>query len=424
MKIVKIPKKKRGEFRTIYIPNHEEKLTLKAMVGNIDQKVQKIAQPNIIHGFSKAKSPVTNAKSHCGFLYSTCFDLKDFFDTVKAEHLNGKLSKEELDVVLVDGSPRQGLPTSPAVANLAAVEMDKAIQKWIKKNGLHIVYTRYADDLTFSYNELSNKEILLSEIPKIISRCGFIVNPNKTRTMSSASGRRIITGIAVDDTIHPTRAVKRKLRAAQHQNNESSIAGLSEWCKLKSPQPKSSTKNSIYDLNKLAKVWRLRKGIAKYLPEKQPEESLGDNCFITPDPIYMLGMSSWTSGWTSCMRHPGGTHHAAVWQFVYSKGTRLAVMLDNKTQTVAGITRKNMLVRVLVHELENGQKIYGRFYGDVDLSKKLEKKLIEAGYVRVSQVNRRIKVVGAIPINTTFYSDNLHKCKVRIGGKVFRKLHT
>lgn len=220
MKIIKI-KKKNGKLRTIYVPNRGEKKVFRKLVPDLNQRVKQELS-DAVHGFIPGKSPVTNALAHVNKQFTTCFDLKDFFDTVKPEMVDGIPAK-----CFVDGAARQGLPTSPAVANLAAAKLDKAIIDFLKGSG--VVYTRYADDLSFSYNDAKLTNKLHQAIPQIVRDYGFVINPSKTRSQWAKQGRRIITGVAVDSTIHPTRKQLRRLRAALHQNQTAKANGLSCW---------------------------------------------------------------------------------------------------------------------------------------------------------------------------------------------------
>jgi len=73
-------------------------------------------------------------------------------------------------------------------------------------------------------------------ITNIVKNAGFKINKRKTKIQSADSGRRIITGVAIDNKgVHPTRRTLKKIRAAQHQNNTSSMLGLIEWSKCKLP---------------------------------------------------------------------------------------------------------------------------------------------------------------------------------------------
>jgi len=97
------------------------------------------------------------------------------------------------------------------------------------------VYTRYADDMAFSFDE-----------PRTIARCVMLcrrsgasrVRADETKSGCSVplAGRRMITGVAVDDTLHAPRWLKRRLRAARHKGRPSQVAGLEEWAKLKMPE--------------------------------------------------------------------------------------------------------------------------------------------------------------------------------------------
>lgn len=223
MKIVKIPKRN-GKFRTIYMPNpHEQErldrflsiLTASSMLNQLILPCQ--------HGFVRGRNPVTNAMAHRGFKYSLCFDLSDFFDTVTvdmvANLIQSYFTVGEMDLMFPDGSARQGLPTSPFLANLAAGPMDEEILGLQKRGrlGFNFVYTRYADDLTFSTNDSQLCASLMRSIPLIVANHKFRINHNKTKWQCASQGRRIITGIAVDNKVHPTREMRRRLRAARHQ---------------------------------------------------------------------------------------------------------------------------------------------------------------------------------------------------------------
>lgn len=405
MRIVKLPKRKRGEYRTIYVPSREEKVQLRSIAGDIARKAERLAG-SVVHGFTRGRNAVTNAQQHVGYAYTTCFDLKDFFDTVTERQLRGKLKKAELALVLVDGAARQGLPTSPAVANLAAADMDAAILKWCDKKG--IVYTRYADDLAFSYNDPGMLPELLKTIPAIVSRCGFKINASKTRTMSAKAGRRTITGVAVDDTgVYPTRRAKRRLRAAEHQKRTNQARGLREWCAVKTPRPRQDTG----DLTSLCQAWGIRKLPLSKLPLKSPAEDLGNGCIVTPDPVYMIGMSNWTTGWRSCMRHPDGQFRKGVPFWLFLRGTRIAALLSDKTMVVAGVERRVMRARALVHELRNGRKVYDRVYGNPADTKILVEQLRAAGYVSTAEAHGT--VVGHAPARWRAYFDTLKSSTAR-----------
>lgn len=274
MNIIRIPKGK-GKFRTIYVPNEDERAASAGWVHTVASEARMKDTHGVQHGFTEGRNCVTNAMAHIGFQYTLSMDLKDFFDTVKPNHVQAHMRLTDggpswISACFHDGAARQGLPSSPSVANLAASAMDADIVAMSKggRIGKLFVYTRYADDLTFSFNHPRTAELLLQKIPEIVAKHGFTVNESKTHLQCAKAGRRVITGIAVDDQLHCTREVKRRLRAAQHQmrtgirgrNLRRLIAlqrqrqresgskpslnallvggarGLAEWAKLKTPK--------------------------------------------------------------------------------------------------------------------------------------------------------------------------------------------
>jgi len=166
----------------------------------------------VAHGFVEGRSAVSNAIQHIGKKFTLTIDLKDFFDSVTETHLKRSLVDPDTATRLCyEGATRQGLSSSPAAANVAAIPLDREILKVLgvlKVLGDDIVYTRYADDLTFSSDNLDNLLRLRKEVPVLIEKCGFHCNTKKTRIQSAVFGRRIITGVGVDNAIHPRRYQK------------------------------------------------------------------------------------------------------------------------------------------------------------------------------------------------------------------------
>lgn len=427
MRIIKI-RKKSGGHRTIYVPSPEEQDELRLLVSDITRRAARADTHGVVHGFAVGRSPVTMATAHVGHRFTTCFDLADFFDSVGRDKLQSLLPKETLDKIIVDGAARQGLPTSPPAANLAAVSMDRAILTWISRRNKQAVYTRYADDLAISYDDPGLTAILLREIPQIIRRCGFAANSAKTRTMDARRGRRHVCGIAVDDNaIHPTRRAKRRLRAAKHraaqpeatERSRRSARGLEEWCKLTAPRERiRDRRKDGDDLVRLARAWRVRlaKSHIEHLPDKGLDIDIGSCCTITTDPIYMLGMSTWTTGWTSCMSQPHGQYRQGVVYWMLLRGTRLACFLAEKTMVVAGVERRVMRARALVHTLRDGVMVYDRLYGNPGDKEILEARLIESGCISVAEARKSHAgqaVVGHSPAASRPYMDSLRKFQTK-----------
>lgn len=241
MKVLRIPKKN-GTYREVCVPCLPLKRRLRSMLPRLAALVKSADKWDVIHGFMPGRSPVTNAKQHVGFEHTVSMDLKDFFDRVDDHKTRIQHYKRYLKLipkgafVLVNGCKRytkQGLPTAPPIANLFAVSLDNELCKRFSVLGIR--YTRYADDLTFSFNDPQLCNTVIESVTGICHIFGLPVNENKTKVMHSHQGRRIITGIAVDDDVHPTREMKRRLRAAKHQGRTMQAMGLEEWCRLKEP---------------------------------------------------------------------------------------------------------------------------------------------------------------------------------------------
>lgn len=253
-------RKKSGGWREIAVPSVRYRDYLQTLLPPL-YRIQAAVCGNCVHGFMPGRSPVTNAAVHVGYLYTLSLDLADFFDSITVPMISTHIP-EPLLAVPPRRPAMQGLPTSPAIANIAAAPLDAAILSLLAWWGVECRYTRYADDLTISTNEITvvtrnNRKSIIRRIES----CGFKANPRKTRIQFASRGRRIITGVAVgvSDVTVP-RSIKRKMRAAEHQGNRLSLRGLREWAKLKMPNSVAtavSTGQPVVTVKKIAAVRRV-----------------------------------------------------------------------------------------------------------------------------------------------------------------------
>lgn len=305
MKIIKI-RKKSGGYRTVYVPDSSRKKYLSSLLSELNDlqlsflakkevdmmssiRLSHISSKNhfcmpIVHGFMPKRSPVTNAIVHENYQISICFDISNCFDSTTIEVVkeaageNNKVTRfinRHSWALFEDSAARQGLPTSPALANIALSKIDFRIVKilheiWTKalpnnfyfdkeqNRGVafdiydfinipnkyrktqflgkyYFAITRYADDITISTNNYDLLNPIISGITACFDDAAFNINLKKTRVQDSKFGNRIITGVSVGAEISPSRRTRRKLRAALHQSNIERANGLAEWCKLKIP---------------------------------------------------------------------------------------------------------------------------------------------------------------------------------------------
>lgn len=108
----------------------------------------------------------------------------------------------------------QGAPTSPMLANLAMSVADRELLDWAKRH--QMIYTRYADDLTFSTRDRGFNRKAASQVVRgvyrIIGRYGLSPNAAKTQVVPPRA-RKVVLGLLVDgSTPRLTREFKAKLR--------------------------------------------------------------------------------------------------------------------------------------------------------------------------------------------------------------------
>jgi RNA-directed DNA polymerase len=183
------------------------------------------------HGFFPGRSIVTNARPHVGKGWVISFDVKDFFPSTSSglvrESLIQRGAQHDLalwglvtDICTLKGKLPQGAPTSPHLANLCFYPCDEVLAGYAAERGLD--YTRYADDMTFSGPE--NPNDLESVLKKTLEPFGYFIADKKTKVMGR-DRRQCVTGLVVNDKVALPRALRRTLRAIQHDARRQGLAG-------------------------------------------------------------------------------------------------------------------------------------------------------------------------------------------------------
>lgn len=196
------------------------------------------------HAFVPGRSVRTNAAVHVGRPLLIKFDLVDFFPSIYYARVFGLFASLGYDVghgrfSVFDGdraiaptlarlcvyaeSPHevgsayapQGAPTSPALSNLVCRNLDRRLAGLALKAGAR--YSRYADDLTFSFASDPPGGIGRFRwwVDEIVQQEGFALNGRKFRVVR-ASQRQIVTGVVVNDVPRVAREDRRRLRAILH----------------------------------------------------------------------------------------------------------------------------------------------------------------------------------------------------------------
>lgn len=234
-KISRIPKGN-GKFREIYIPSPEYSKDLRSAIPELENILKKLDTDKANYAFQKGRNCALNALQHIGFRYTISMDLVDFFNSIQVRHVVGLIPATIIEKCFVDGSPKQGLPTSPLISNIAFLRCDREVNEAFKKLLPRFVYTRYADDLIVSFDNFTDVAKITFVLRQISERHGFAINVAKTKLQDKRNGCVIVTGIAINkDGLVATRQTRRKIRAAIHQKNRESEKGLIEWSKCKLP---------------------------------------------------------------------------------------------------------------------------------------------------------------------------------------------
>jgi len=178
------------------------------------------------NGFEPERSIVTNARPHEGQAVVVKMDLRDFFPSTSADRVHEYFRAIGYDqgstALLVrlcthaNGLP-QGAPTSPKLSNLVNARLDARLDGLARHVGAN--YTRYADDMTFSFEEDDRQAVqnLIRSVKFIVADEGYELHQHRKLQIRRRHGRQMVTGLVVNDGVSLPRSTRRWLRAVEHR---------------------------------------------------------------------------------------------------------------------------------------------------------------------------------------------------------------
>ena len=250
-KVYSVPKRSGRGDRLLAQPAKELKLIQKWLV-------QKVLFELPVHdaamAYVKNRGIKTNASRHVRNNFLLKLDFKNFFPSIKPADLvhhierfkNGIFSDDDMwfmtQILFWRGNEKKtkpqlciGGPGSPFISNTLMYDFDSYVSTQCEKR--NVVYTRYADDLTFSTNE---KNVLAEIMTLIEEDCQDRAHPrlqlNRDKTIwSSRKHLRRVTGLVLssDNKVSLGRDRKRLIRSVIHkfslgllnQENRASLKG-------------------------------------------------------------------------------------------------------------------------------------------------------------------------------------------------------
>lgn len=214
--------KRNGGTRDIYQPSRELKGVQAWILRNI---LDKLTPSDEATAFIYGRNIKHNVLPHAENRFFICIDIKDFFPSIsyfRVYRIFKVIGYSETACVILanlccchDFLPQGGV-TSPALSNLVAARLDRRLSGFCMKR--NIVYTRYADDMTFSSNNRNLLNKSLSMFLEIIQDEGFEPNLKKLRVMGPKIHCRV-TGLVKNSSAPQFgigKKVKRKMRAIMY----------------------------------------------------------------------------------------------------------------------------------------------------------------------------------------------------------------
>jgi len=214
--------KRNGGHRVLHVPS-DNLMQIQRLI--LSRLLERLPCHAAAMGFRKGVSIVDNASRHVGASILLKMDIEDFFPRTEAKRIRRLFLRIGWNAAAADlltslcafrGGLPQGAPTSPCLSNLVNYRMDCRLAGSAEEYGA--TYTRYADDLTFSFKNACQENVfhLLYLTRRILRENGYRMNDSKTRIVRR-NRRQMVTGLVVNERVALPRETRRLLRAVEHR---------------------------------------------------------------------------------------------------------------------------------------------------------------------------------------------------------------
>lgn len=209
--------KRNGKMRILYEPLPSLKEIQIWIKDNllVDVPVSRYAK-----AYTNGRSIKEHVKYHKGQKNVLTLDIEDFFGSITfqmVEELFSSFGYSSLISNLLaklctfQNSLPQGAPTSPIISNIILKPLDDTLSDYCRKKD--IKFTRYADDLAFSGDEINKMELEAIISQKLREIGGLRLNSEKTMLMKK-NQRQTISGVIVNKKVQVPREKRDELRQA------------------------------------------------------------------------------------------------------------------------------------------------------------------------------------------------------------------
>lgn len=264
-----IPKKSGGKRQILAPDNH-----LKVLQKRLNRQLAHLYKPNAnATAFLSKSSIVKNAAPHIRKKFVFNLDLTDFFPSITFARVRGMLISQPYNLrsetatviahlATVKGKLPQGSPCSPVISNMICSTLDRQLRTLAIKHKAN--YTRYADDITFSFyvpmqylpvdivslidggTGLSHHQASVGKVlSEIISSKGFHINLAKVR-LQRCDEKQVVTGLVVNQKVNVDRRYVRKTSALIHSLFELGVEAANLVHKAKTPETTTSLESHVF----------------------------------------------------------------------------------------------------------------------------------------------------------------------------------
>lgn len=209
--------KKRGGVRKLEEPYPDLKDIQSWILRNVLVPASKKMVSPVAKAFIPKKNIRDNARFHKNHNIIVALDVEDFFSNIQYGSVyeiyrtigySKAVATLFAKLCTYNGYLPQGAPTSPMLSNLVMKKVDDQLWSYCKNR--KIIYTRYADDLTFS-GDIVHIGHLIAYVKQVLLLRYLHLNTQKTKVMGRGT-QQSVTGIVVNEKLQVSKAYRDKIR--------------------------------------------------------------------------------------------------------------------------------------------------------------------------------------------------------------------